>query len=609
MPPGSPLRRAVAVLGTVVGSVVLGLALAVLAGSSPAGAHATLQTTDPVDDALVDAVPGTVALGFDEPVDATTGSIQVIAPDGDRVDGSLSDRDGGRTVAVEVDGDARGTYTVAYRVVSDDGHTITGSFVFHVGERTGAADIDQSIPVTTSAVGGIGRWLGYAGAAVAVGAALLLALLRRPTTTPTAGPTVAPGAPDAGAPGSPLGGDVTATQAGTAQTGTSGHGPGATGGVSMAALGRLATLIVGGTAASAVGTTAAVLAQTATTTGRSPIGALSLVPDVAADSRPVAFALLRAALLIGATLIGAAARARLLPGALVATGAAVAVAGLLAPVAGHPWTADPRALAVPADALHLLAASVWLGLLVALVVAGSALADPDRAIRLVSRSAFVAAVVVAVTGAASGWLLLGSIDALTDTASGQLVVLKVIGFAVLVALGWLNRARLVPLLGRAVAGPDAEDRTAQRSTRVRRRLLQVVRVEVVVGALVLAVTAGLVNQPPGRDTLAQPYSDVRTDADAALEMRLEVEPAQAGDNTIHVYLTDETGRPVRFDALEVTVSREGIPPRKLDGVTPISPDHASVYGASLPTPGTWTVDVTTVTLTTSAQFSFEVPVR
>jgi copper transport protein len=569
VPSGSPLRRAVAAIGAVAGAVVLGLALAVLAGSSPAGAHATLQTTDPVDDALVDAVPGTVTLGFDEPVDATTGSIQVIAPDGDRVDGSLSDRDGGRTVGVEVDGDARGTYTVAYRVVSDDGHTITGSFVFHVGERTGAADIDQSIPVTTSAVGGIGRWLGYAGAAVAVGAALLLALLRRPTTTPTGGPTD----------------------------------------VSGAALGRLATLIVGGTAASALGTTAAVLAQTATTTGRSPIGALSLVPDVAADSRPVAFALLRAALLIGATLIGAAARARLLPGALVATGAAVAVAGLLAPVAGHPWTADPRALAVPADALHLLAASVWLGLLVALVVASSALADPDRAILLVSRSAFVAAVVVAVTGTASGWLLLGSIDALTDTASGQLVILKAVGFAVLVALGWLNRARLVPLLGRALTGPDGEDRTAQRSARVRRRLLQVVRVEVVVGALVLAVTAGLVNQPPGRDTLAQPYSDVRTDDDAALEMRLEVEPAQAGDNTIHVYLTDETGRPVRFDALEVSVSREGIPPRKLDGVTPISPDHASVYGASLPTPGTWTVDVTTVTLTTSAQFSFEVPVR
>ena len=558
--PVTARRRLLAVVGT----VVLGLALALIGGPfggvAPAGAHATLQDTSPADDALVDAVPDAVVLRFDEPVSAATGAVQVISPGGDRVDGSVDDVDGGRGLSIAVDSEARGTFTVAYRVVSDDGHTITGSFVFHVGQRTGAATIDQSIPVTTSAAGGIGRWLGYAGAAVAVGAAALLALLRR-------GP--ADGRP------SGTGGD------------------------------RLGTLVVVGSALSAFGTTAAVVAQTATTTGRSLVGALSLVTEVAGDSRPVAVALLRAAVLVGATLIGVAGRARRLTGVVVATGAVVAAAGLLAPVAGHPWTADPRALAVPADALHLLAASVWLGMLVALVVAGPALADPDRAVRLVSGAALVAAGAVAVTGTASGWLLLGSVDAVTETASGQLVLLKALGFGLLVALGWINRSRLVPLLGRVATPPDGEGPPT--AGLARRRLLQVVRAEVVVGALVLAVTAGLVNQPPGRDTLAQPYADVRTDD--ALQMRLEVEPARAGDNTLHVYLTDTDGRPVRFDALEVTVAREGIPARKLDGVTPISPDHASVYGASLPTPGTWTVDVTTVTLSTTAQFSFEVPVR
>jgi copper transport protein len=540
--PVTARRRLLAVVGT----VVLGLALALVAdpfGAAPAGAHATLQDTSPADDALVDAVPDAVLLRFDEPVSAATGAVQVISPDGDRVDGTVDDADGGRGLSIAVDSGAQGTYTVAYRVVSDDGHTITGSFVFHVGRRTGAATIDQSIPVATSAAGGIGRWLGYAGAAVAVGAAALLALLR--------------------------------------------------------------TLVVTGSALSALGTTAAVVAQTATTTGRSLTGALSLVTEVAGDSRPVAVALLRAAVLVGATLIGGAGRARRRPGVIVATGAVVAAAGLLAPVAGHPWTADPRALAVPADALHLLAASVWLGMLVALVAAGPALVDPDRAVRLVSGAALVAAGVVAVTGTASGWLLLGSVDALTETASGQLVMLKTLGFGLLVALGWINRSRLVPLLGRVATAPEGE--APPTPGLARRRLLQLVRAEVVVGALVLAVTAGLVNQPPGRDTLAQPYADVRTDGE--LQMRLEVEPARAGDNTLHVYLTDRGGTPVRFDALEVTVARPGIPARKLDGVTPISPDHASVYGASLPTPGTWTVDVTTVTLSTTAQFSFEVPVR
>jgi copper transport protein len=544
-----PRRRALALLALVVGT-----ALGVLAGSAPAGAHATLQGTSPSDDAVVDETPAAIVLTFDEPVSASTGAVLVIAPGGGRVDGSVDRTDGGRSVSIGVDGDARGTYTVAYRVVSDDGHTISGSFVFHVGERTGAATIDQSVPPTTSAVGGVGRWLGYAGAAVAVGSSLLLVLLRR-------------------------------------------------GAAPVAATAPLGSLVVGGAAASAVGTTAALVAQTATTTGRSLVGALSLVPEVAADSRSVAVALLRAAVLLGAALVGVAGRVRRRPGVLVATGGLVAVAGLLAPAAGHPWTADPRALAVPADALHLLAASVWLGMLVGLVVAAPRLADPDHAVRLVSRSALVAAAVVVVTGATSAWLLLGSVEAATDTASGQLVLAKVVGVALLVGLGWVNRSRLVPLLGRLAddGGPD------RRSTLARGRLLQVVRAEVLVGALVLAVTAGLVNQPPGRDTLARPYSDVRTVED--LSLLLEVDPARAGDNTMHLYLTDAAGQPAKYDALEVTVSREGIPPRRLEGVTPISPDHASVDGASLPSPGTWTVAVTTITDTTPRQFSFEVPLR
>ena len=525
-------------------------------GVGPAGAHASLQDTSPADDALVEDAPDQVTLRFDEPVSASTGAVQVVSPSGGRIEGPIDEADGGRALVIGIDGGARGTYTVAYRVVSDDGHTITGSFVFHVGVRTGAANVDQSIPIATSATGGVGRWLGYAGAAVAVGGALLLALLQRR-------------APQ---------GDVAGAR-------------------------RIGALILGGAAARALGTAAAVGGQTASTTGRSPFAALSLVTEVASDSRPVAVALLRSGVLVAAALVGLAGWLRQRSGVLVGTGGVVALAGLLAPVAGHPWTADARALAVSADAVHLLAASIWLGMLVALVVAGPSLADPDRAVRAVSGAALAAAVVVLVSGSASAWLLLGYRDAITQTASGQLVVAKVVGFALLVVLGWINRTRLIPLLGRVAA----DGQPAPSAGAARRALLNVVRAEVVVGALVLAVTAGLVNQPPGRDVLAEPYEDVRTEGD--LTMRLQVTPAQVGDNTMHIYLTDTDGRAVRFDALEATVAREGIPPRKLDGVTPVTPDHASIYGASLPTAGTWTVTLTTVTLTTTATFTFEVSVQ
>lgn len=218
------------------------LVLAQGMGAAPAGAHAALEDTDPVADALLEQAPGAVQLRFDEPVSASTGSVQVIAPSGDRVDGSVDEADGGRTISIEVDGGGRGTYTVAYRVVSDDGHTITGSFVFHVGERTGAATVDQSIPVATSAAGGIGRWLGYAGAAVAVGTALLLVVLRRRHA----------------------GGEAVAIR-------------------------RFGTIVLVGAGASALGTATAVVAQVASTTGRSLVGALGLVAEVAGDSRSVAW--------------------------------------------------------------------------------------------------------------------------------------------------------------------------------------------------------------------------------------------------------------------------------------------------------------------------------
>lgn len=564
------------------------VALGLLAGPSrPAGAHATLQETTPAGDAVVDAAPEVVTLRFDEPVSVTTGAVQVIDPAGGRVDGAIETGDGGRTVSVALDGDEIGTYTVAFRVVSDDGHTISGSLVFHVQTQTGAADIDQSIPLLTAATGGVGRWLSYAGAIVAVGAAVLLGLTQR------------------------------------------GGGPGE-------ALGPIRSLVLGGAASGAVGGALAVLAQTALTTGRSVVGAIGLVTEVAADSRPVAVASGRAGLVALGAVVALVAGRR--PGGLYAAAGVVALGGLLAPVAGHPWTADPTSVAVPADGLHLLAASAWVGLLAALALTARRLPEPLAAVRGVSSLALVASGVLLVTGTVSAWLLLGSVDALLHTASGQLVILKVIGFGVLVALGWINRARLIPLLARAVGaeqsdapepalvgagpgttagegdGPDtgsglAADPSPEPTPSpgaALGRLLQVVRLEVVVAALVLVVTAGLVNQPPGRDVVAEPFVETQTiDGSTIL---LEVEPAQAGTNEMHLYVTDDTGNPAPVDALEVSAGREGVPERKL-AVEQISPDHAVVYGASLPTPGTWEVDVTTVRVGVPRQYTFEVPVR
>jgi copper transport protein len=199
------IRLLVSALAAILIVLVLG------PGASPAGAHATLTGTTPAADELLDAPPDTVELRFDEPVETVEDAVRVFGPGGERVDGGTVEvADGGATLRAAVDGGADGTYTVAWRVTSEDSHTSSGSFVYHVGTRTGAVDVDDDGgDITTAWVGGAGRWLGFAGALAAIGAAsvaLLLGPRRRPAAL----------AGDAGAIGSPRTPAGTATGAGDA---------------------------------------------------------------------------------------------------------------------------------------------------------------------------------------------------------------------------------------------------------------------------------------------------------------------------------------------------------------------------------------------------------
>jgi methionine-rich copper-binding protein CopC len=118
------VRRALVVL------LLLPVLLAPALTAGPASAHAALVGTDPADEAVVEEVPGTVTLEFNEPV--TRSELVLTAPDGSRVPLDVSARDRevtGRLRDGTADGQ-RGTYTIAYRVVSADGHPIAGESTF-----------------------------------------------------------------------------------------------------------------------------------------------------------------------------------------------------------------------------------------------------------------------------------------------------------------------------------------------------------------------------------------------------------------------------------------------------------------------------------------------
>lgn len=543
-PEGTSPGRAAATLGAV---FLVALVVVVGFGSSPAGAHATLLSTAPADDEMLDAVPEEVSLTFDEAVEVAEDAIRVVGPSGERVDGGQAElTEGGTVVTAPVSGDERGTYTVAWRVLSEDSHNITGSFIFHVGERTEAAEVDDDGSTLTDLVGGLGRFGGFA-ATLAVVGAVFVAVVGQ--------------------------GDDAVER-------------------------RTRWLAI---AAGAVGVVAVVLvlvSQAADITGRSLLDALGETWDATLDTRTGRLTAWRGVALAGALVVAAARPLWRRAPWIALAGAAAAI--VLQSLAGHAWTADDRVLAVISDVVHLSAVGVWVGGLLALALTLPVAADRGRLARRFSAVALGAVVVVAVTGTVSGLIEVESLSALVDTTYGQLLLVKVAGFLVLIGLGWLNRTRLIPAIERA-ATP----------------LVRSVRLEVGIAAAVLVVTALLVNQPPARDgtnganggsEASGPFDETVPADDAEAQLQVQVTPGEVGTNDVHLYFYEADGAtPLAVDAAQITAATGDIPPRRLDLVLATS-SHGSVLGATFGSAGTWTLQVIASSAGTPMTFTVEVPI-
>ena len=146
---------------------------------------------------------------------------------------------------------------------------------------------------------------------------------------------------------------------------------------------------------------------------------------------------------------------------------------------GHTVTAAPRILLAALLAVHVLAASFWLGALAPLHQLARRMAPVPLAGLLAefSRLAVLLVPLLALAGIAIGCLLLPDVGAL-KSPYGMLLCAKVLLFAALMGLAALNRQRLTPAL--AQGSPSA--------ARVLRRSLAA---EYALVAVVLCVTAAL----------------------------------------------------------------------------------------------------------------------
>lgn len=112
---------------------LVGLLLA-LSLPGTAYAHATLKEATPATQSEVASPPREIVLRFDQSVTITDRAIQVFASDGRLVSGPSTSSDRDRRVTAPVKGLVRGeAYTVRWRATSSDGHTGAGVFTFGVG--------------------------------------------------------------------------------------------------------------------------------------------------------------------------------------------------------------------------------------------------------------------------------------------------------------------------------------------------------------------------------------------------------------------------------------------------------------------------------------------
>jgi copper transport protein len=578
-------RRAVAV-----GALVV-LALVALAGT--ASAHAQLEGSDPPAGGVVATAPTCVTLVFGEPVDLAAGSVQVFDDHLVRVDVNdlaAVDTEGNRIRVGLRQGLPPGTYTVSWRVSSTDTHPVSGTFTFSVGAASAVTGV---LPGTggggpAEALLSVTRGLSYAGLALGPGALLVLLVLwpagladRRARRVVTAGVVVLLG--------STLGG-----------------------------------MLLQGVWASGL-----------------PLSALWSSPD-ALDTHSRRFDVLFAlrsylvvgfgAVLAGAVLASAAQAVprrrsrRATADAAVSTvrrrreliGAVAAISLVLLgtwSLAGHPAAGALTLLAVAADLLHLAAMAVWLG---GLVLLATTFTRSDRAAELAavvprfSRLALACVTVLVVTGSYQSLRDVGSLDALTGTEFGRLLLLKLAGVVVLVALGnvarrWVLRhtapARrlLAPRVLAHASGPDMQvpdtrpalpppDQTAVRSLR------RGVVAELVVAAAVLGLTAVLVATVPARQAWTPSVTRSVT-VGAVVVVDLTVDAPRVGDTVLHLDVHRVDGTPVPVQELTGTISlpAAGLGPLPVR-VLPPGPDaHLPSAGLTFPAPGDWTLRLTVET--------------
>ena len=252
-----------------------------------------------------------------------------------------------------------------------------------------------------------------------------------------------------------------------------------------------------------------------------------------------------------------------------------------------------------ADFLHLIAAAAWVGALVPLAMLLSMGGDDADSLAIAraatlrfSTLGIVSVATLLLTGSVNTWYLVGTVPALTQSAYGRLLLIKLALFAGMVGIAAFNWSQLTPRLIQSANGAAAQ--------KARRSLRRNAALEALFGAVVIGIVAVLGTLPPGSHAGHHHEVQEVVPPDASFQhihseggmADVIIEPGQVGTARVTIHLLNDDLETLTAQAVTLTLAAPSAATKAITRTALQGTDGLwHVDGVPLTEPGNWIVTV------------------